>query len=197
MRDHLSKILLGTMILLPLALFIGSSMFSKGTPVTNREVSQANFLDASANKVEVVFFGYVGCAFICPTSLNTLGEVVEDIKAENPEAELGAYFIDVNAETQVQRAHQYSQYFSKEIVGVNVTKEELDDLKKLFGITVIDTNRPVDEIIHTDHFFVVERDAEGWRIARVISNESNKSTIKEAIEQVLEDQEPEVILANF
>lgn len=197
MREHISKLLLLVMVLLPLGLFLGASLFGRATPVTERAVSQANFLNSSPNKVEVIFFGYVGCAFICPTSLHTLGEVMDEIRDENPDASLGAYFIDVNAETQVQRAHQYSQFFSKEIVGINVSQEELNELKKMFGITVVDTNRSMDEIIHTDHFYIVRRDTDNWRIAKVLSNESNQTTIKSSIIQVLADQEPEVMLANF
>ena len=185
------------MIFLPLLIFLGSMLVGRSTPVENRSVHTASFLNTSANKVEVVFFGYVGCAFICPTALNTLGEVIEDVKKENPEASLGAYFVDVNAETQVRRAHQYSQFFSDDIVGVNVNKAELDQLKRLFGITVVDTNRDMNEIIHTDHFFVVKHTTDGWRIARVLSNESNKDTIKEVVDQVLEGEESNVMLANF
>lgn len=189
MRDHASKILFLAIIFLPVLLLSGTALYGGSVPLEGRVVDEFEFLEASENEVEIVFFGYVGCSFICPNSLFKIGATLDELKAENPDAEIGGYFVDVNAETQVQRASEYGSHFSKFIEGVNVDAETLKSLRSEFGLTVFDTNRTVDEIIHTDHFFILKKENDGWRISRVLANKSENIIIKQAIQQELRSTE--------
>jgi protein SCO1/2 len=171
------------MLLVPAILFLGLSYSGYSMPVKNRDVSESVFLVESTKQYEVIFFGYVGCSFICPTALFTLGDVLEEIRNEHPEIEIGGIFVDVNAETQIRRAHEYSQYFSSTITGVNVSKSELDRLRKQFGIQVYQTADPIDMIAHTDHFFLVEKDSQRWKINEVFANQTTKQVLKKSIVQ--------------
>jgi|GEM_PF-1061372 len=185
MRRYIPQILLVSVILAPLFLIGGVSFISQSTPLEGKTLSHVDFLKNSQNHFEVVFFGYVGCTYICPTSLITLGEVLDEVYDEYPRAEIGGFFVDVNAETQIMRAREYGLYFSSRIEGVNTNQEELNNLRKHFGLNVIDTNRGVDEIIHTDHFYILERVEDGWKIKRVLANQTQKESMKMAIKQVI------------
>ena len=52
-------------------------------------------------------------------------------------------------------------------------------------IWVFETNRDVDKIIHSDHFFVLKREQESWAIIKMLANETDQITIKNTIEQEL------------
>ena len=189
MRANISKILFGLTGFLPLSIIMGLAYVGDDAPVVGRVVSEAAFLETSNNKVEVVYFGYVDCAFICPTSLYTLGKAIDEILIDEPGFELGAFFVDVNAEAQIQRADEYSKYFSENIAGVNLNSTELDNLRTLFGITVIDTKREMDRIIHTDHFFIFKQEVTGWEIAKILPNTSTKEELKSAIKNTIFENE--------
>ena len=197
MRKKTSKILFVNMVFAPILILGGLSFFGKSVPVENQVVTSASFLENSSNLVEVVYFGYVGCAFICPTSLYTVGEVIDEINAELPGTTLGGYFVDVNTATQPSIAHEYSRFFSDAIVGVNTEAGELENLRSLFGITVFETNRDMDEIIHTDHYFIVTKKGADWRIAKILANDSSRSELKSEILLALKEVSDPIILANY
>ena len=144
MRRIIPQTLLVSVVLAPLFLIGGAAFTSKSSPIEGRILSDVDFLKDSENHFEVVFFGYVGCSYICPTSLLTLAEVLDELKKEDLELSLGGFFVDVNAETQIARAEEYGLYFSSNIKGVNTNQEKLDHLRKQFGLNVYDTNKEVD-----------------------------------------------------
>ena len=183
MRDHTSRALLIAVVLLPVLFISGTAIYGGAVAVEGRTLDSIDFMDAAQNDFEVVFFGYVGCSYICPTSLFKIGDVLDELKSADPTLSIGGHFVDVNAEAQIQRANEYSLNFSKSIVGVNVDQEMLHGLRKEFGLNVFNTNRETDPITHTDHFFLMKKVENGWTIARVLANETNKIIIKEAIEQ--------------
>ncbi len=187
MQKHLSKLLFGVIILLPILLLSSMALFGGSAPLEGRTMTNVEFLENSENDLEVVFFGYVGCTYICPTSLFKIGEAIDEIKATYPDAKVGGHFVDVNAETQIHRTNEYSSSFSKSIQGVSVDHETLNDLRGDFGLNIFEMNREIDPIIHTDHFFIMEKEPDGWTVARVLANESDKNIIKQAIEEERED----------
>ena len=173
------------LVLMPLLFVIANAASGKNSPVQDNIVTRAPFLSGSQNDIEIVFFGFAGCSYICPTSLFTINEVLETIKEETPELRVGAFFVDVNVNGQIQRADEYSKFFSKNIKGVNVSKSELESLKKMFGLVVYQSERIETEIIHSDHFYILKKNADTWSIAFVLPNESGQKMIKEKIEKAI------------
>jgi cytochrome oxidase Cu insertion factor (SCO1/SenC/PrrC family) len=173
------------MLIIPASLIIVLPYLGEGYPTEGRMVSGELFEEGSENDLEVVFFGYAGCSFICPKSLFVLGEVLDSLKIRYPQLKFGGYFVDINAETQIGRAHQYSGAFSEHIKGRNVNYEELEEFKQEFGLSILKEKGDTGEIFHTDHFFVLKREAEVWVIKKIIANQTRPQIIAEAIEQEL------------
>lgn len=173
------------MLLIPAGLIVALPHFGNGYPLEGRIIESDLFLNESVYETEVVFFGYAGCSFICPKSLFTLGEVIDSLKVNYPDKSFGGYFVDINAETQIGRANHYSHAFSPNITGKNVGQEELEKLKKEFGLSILDDTDNSGEIFHTDHFFVVQKEGDDWKILRVLANSTTKETIYNVLEEVL------------
>ena len=176
-----SILLLLCVWILPVSIFLAFSHSEQATPLEGSVVTSDGFLSDSQNTVEVVFFGYAECAFICPTSVSKLADVIYSIKEDDPEVKLGGYFLDVNAASQLNRAHQYSQFFSPDIVGVNLNKQELNQLKRDFGIQVKDNLAKDGEINHTDHFYVLTELNKNWSIHKVISNDVSTEKLQQIL----------------
>lgn len=179
-KKHLSVVILLAVLVLPAGMFVAMS-FTGGHPLIGKEVDQPDWLLSSENKTEVFFFGYTECAFICPQSLFKLGDVLDSLFIEDPGLQVGAHFLDVNAQTQISRANQYSLAFSEHIQGHNLNAEELEVLKEEFGLSILRSRDENEEIFHTDYFFILSRDREDWTIHKVLSNNSNKETLAAAI----------------
>lgn len=77
MHDHISKFLFGTIILMPLLFLSSVALLGGSVPLEGRIMNDVEFLETSDNELEVVFFGFVGCTYICPTSLFKIGEVLD------------------------------------------------------------------------------------------------------------------------
>ncbi len=185
MKSWTPKIVFVVMTLLPVMLIAGVAFLGKSSPLIGHELNDANFLQSSENTTEVIFFGYVGCKYICPNSLFRLGEVLDELRSVYPNEKFGGFFIDVNANTQIARANEYGKHFSEEIVGKNVTIEELNALRAQFGLNIFDTGREADDLGHTDHFFIVEKHQVSWKIEKVLSNGISKEDLKTAIESAI------------
>ncbi|MCG8374299.1 MAG: SCO family protein [Balneolales bacterium] len=185
MKKRVSAVILLSTVFFPFLLIGGFVFVGATVPLEGKVIENSSFLSASEEELQVVFFGYAGCSFICPTSLFTLGEVLDEIHEKNKYAGVGGIFVDVNASVQIQRAHEYGQYFSEKISGYNVTEEELKDLKSDFGLNVIGSGQPGEEIVHTDHFFIVKKTDSEWKVLKVIANQVNRKELNESIKEFL------------
>ena len=186
MRSYYSKLLFLCILTVPAGLFLALPYFGAGHPLEGNIIEKDSFLDDSGNKTEILFFGYTECAYICPRSLFTLGEVIDSLKADYPDEKFGGMFLDINAETQINRANQYSLAFSEYITGWNVPREKLKELKEEFGISILKSPDASGEIFHTENYYIVQKKGTSWVIEKVIANETDKHIIYTAIKQSID-----------
>lgn len=171
--------------IIPVGLFLGLSLMGEKHPIEGRAIEQELFLKESKNELEVVFFGFAECSFICPKAMGKLAKVLSSIRSELPDHKFGGYFVDINASTQLERAHEYGQFFSEDIKGINVNPEELEVLKKEYSIRVLDTREQNLQLFHTDHFFVLQKEDGKWIIKRVLSDDIKVVQFNEILIQLL------------
>lgn len=177
---------LGFIIILPGMLFVAMSYLGVRHPLENTFVDKEwLFLHESENTIEALFFGYAGCSFICPDALIKLGNAVDEIKADDEEAKIGGFFIDVNAALQLNRAQEYAQFFSPNIEGINATEESLKKLQRQFKISIREDKEVEGTLLHTDHFFILKKSEGRWQIARVLANDTPKHEIKQILLKTL------------
>jgi protein SCO1/2 len=110
-----------------------------------------------------VFFGFVNCPDICPTTLAMLAGVSRSL-ADLPEADRpGAVFVSVDPGRDTPPAlARYVAHFDAGFVGVTGSQQALDDLTRALGVAVIvgpadaGGNYAVD---HTAALFLVDPEA--------------------------------------
>lgn len=188
MKEIISILLLGSILILPASLVIGFSYLGKSHPLEEKKITTHSFLLDSTNDIEIVFFGYVGCASICPTSLAKLGTVLDSVEKSYPNTEVGSVFIDINESARQIKTEQYGQQFSRKIRGINISNDEKENIIQQYGLRINKSPNKPEKIFHTDHFFVLKNEEGVWKIKRVLSNDTDKALMKHVIENVVNNR---------
>ena len=84
-------------------------------------------------KISIVVFGFTSCPVVCPTTLRTLAETRKVLGAEAEH--LQVVYITVDPERDdTERMRTYLAAFDPTIIGATGTKEELEAVRKEYGI---------------------------------------------------------------
>jgi len=182
MNKLLSSFLLALLMGIPVLMIIGASYFNQSH---SYDVVNDHFLSESENDIEILFFGFVGCASVCPSSLTMLATLLESQDKFVKSARVGATFVDINLsgtvdETQVEN---YSRLFSNKIRGINPDEKDLEMMRRDFSLRITSNRRTEDLITHTDHYFVLAKSTDGWSVVRILENSSNADTVRKAISE--------------
>ena len=83
----------------------------------------------------LMFFGYTHCPDICPTSLQTMSDMVEAIDDTDVTSDLQVYFVSVDPERDSPEIlADYVTYFNPDFTGATAELDKLTPLTRSFGI---------------------------------------------------------------
>ncbi len=112
-------------------------------------------------KVVLLFFGYVNCPDVCPTSLAAMNEVLNGMTPEE-RARIRPILVSVDPERDTPESlKNYAAYFHPSLIGVTGTPEQVAALAKAFGAGYIRQPARSDGSYAVDHSantYVVGRD---------------------------------------
>jgi protein SCO1/2 len=90
--------------------------------------------DSLKNKISLVYFGFVRCPDICPTTLEKLTNVVNILKKYN--IDVTPVFITVDSERDTPKLlKEFLSNYNINIIGLLGTKEEINDIEKKYKAT--------------------------------------------------------------
>ena len=102
-------------------------------------------------KLMLVFFGYVNCPDVCPTSLAAMNEVLNGMTPEE-RANIQPILISVDpARDTPESLKNYAAYFHPSLVGVTGTPEQIATIAKAFGAGYIKQPNRSDGSYAVDH----------------------------------------------
>lgn len=115
---------------------------------------------AEQGKVVLVYFGYTHCPDVCPTTMGdwararrALGDAAKDVRW---------IFVSMDPERDTpELALSYARQFDPSFLGVTGTTEEIEALKRAWGIAAYpegDTRANDYTVAHPANTFVVDRD---------------------------------------
>jgi protein SCO1/2 len=91
--------------------------------------------DQLSNKWSLMFFGYTNCPDICPTSLQTLAEMMKAIDDLDVRNAIQIIFVSVDPERDsAEVLKSYVQYFNKDFIGATAPLVDLEPLTRALGI---------------------------------------------------------------
>lgn len=142
----------------------------------------------SDNELEIVFFGYVGCATVCPKSMAKLADVMGELEQSGNAPSIGILFADIDLRRKSDVVEKYARQFSDRIRGVVIPEKGYPQLVNDFALRLKRSGGNPQTIYHTDHFFVLQKGAEGWMIRRVLSNDIPSSDFKEIVGNLIKEE---------
>ncbi|MBA6263512.1 SCO family protein [Colwellia sp. Bg11-12] len=95
--------------------------------------NQAFTKENLANKWSWVFFGYTSCPDVCPTTLQELNFVYDDLKAINKETQVLLVSVDPSRDTPEKLA-QYIAYFNEEFIALTADHGVLFPFARNLGL---------------------------------------------------------------
>lgn len=132
------------------------------------------------DKWSFVFFGYTSCPDICPTTLNVLNAVVDNLGTTEDShlQRVQVIFISVDPERDTTaKLADYMNYFNKDFTGLSGDKKDIDDVVQQFGAGYMleeETAPGQYEVGHTSAIFLVAPSSE---LVAAFSQPHNPATI--------------------
>lgn len=126
-------------------------------------------------KPSLLFFGFLNCPDVCPSSLQLLSNLIEDL---GPDAsKINYYFVSVDPERDSpSMLRDFLGSFHPRILGVSGKNEELEKLYNVFGIYVkkvpLKNNYTID---HTASFMIL--DSKGKKVGELLHEDFTKFTV--------------------
>jgi protein SCO1/2 len=153
--------------------------------------SQGRFsLEELRGKLVLLYFGYTKCPDVCPTSLATLSQALNELNDKELES-VEAVFISVDPKRDsFEVLDEYATYFHPNLTGVTGSKEEIDEVAKRYGAKYEIVNLQGSDFGYTVHHsaetYLIT--AEG-RLRYVFPHETPSFVILEAIRYLLDNQQ--------
>jgi protein SCO1/2 len=126
---------------------------------TPREVKDFSMIDHQgkvftneelANKWSWVFFGYTSCPDVCPTTLQELNFIYDDLKAINTNAQVLLVSVDPQRDT-VDKLSQYIAYFNPEFKALTADHSVLFPFARNLGLMYAISDEKRDDNYLVDH----------------------------------------------
>jgi len=84
-------------------------------------------------KWSLVFFGYTSCPDVCPTTLQNLGFIYDDLKTIANNSQILLVSVDPQRDTQ-EKLSQYIAYFNREFIALRAGHDELFPFSRNMGL---------------------------------------------------------------
>ncbi len=142
--------------------------------------------DDFKGKAFAIYFGYMYCPDVCPTSLSSLATALktfDDSRLEN----FKGLFISVDPERDtLKNLKEYSEYFHPTFLGATSNKENIDNITKNYGtyyeMVSLENSAMGYSVSHTSYIYIFDK--EGNFVSKV-DHFANPTQIKEVLEKVL------------
>jgi len=84
-------------------------------------------------EVVMVYFGFMSCPDVCPTSMGVMGTAIKQLSPAQQQKVRGLFIsVDPQRDTP-EELHAYTQYFSDRIFGATGTQPQIDAIIKQYG----------------------------------------------------------------
>ena len=149
----------------------------------DREVTKESF----KGKVLAVYFGYTYCPDVCPTSLSSLAQALNELPKEKTKNFVGLFIsVDPDRDT-LTNLKAYTAYFHPNFQGATSTKENIDEItsryKSYYKKIELENSAMGYSVSHTSFIYLFDKDG---KFKAKVDHFSDPSKIKESLEKILQ-----------
>lgn len=121
----------------------------------NSKVSLHDF----KGKLVLLFFGYTNCPVVCPTTMSTLNDALQELGDLSSDVQVLFVTVDPDRDTP-EVLSKYVPYFNASFIGLSGAKEEIEAVINRYGAAYILGKQDEDgyyEVGHTSTIFLIDR----------------------------------------
>ncbi len=131
-----------------------------GGPFKLNSVNGPVSLEQYKGNIVVLYFGFLNCAEVCPSSMGVLSAALSRLSPQTY-SHVRGLFISVDPERDdLVSLNQFAKYFDDHVVGVTGTEQQIDALTKQYGVYFDIVDMESSELSYTvDHssrFYIID-----------------------------------------
>lgn len=137
--------------------FIYSLMFSadtQGRIEIDKDV-RAPFLKSDKKNL-LVFFGYVGCGDVCVPAMEKLKRLYESDEFISLKEHTDVFFVNIIADYEETQSDLFAKYFNDDFKGISLSKKEIRNIDRNFGVYFAKDLKDDTKLDHTDHLYLIK-----------------------------------------
>lgn len=189
----MTKTILSTLALMAILIF--SYLYTKKqtdfNPFTlplQTSKGTATLQDLKKGKITLMYFGFLSCPDVCPTTLSTVGASLKELTPEEL-AKLNFLFVDLDPERDsLIKLKEYSEYFHPLITAVSIPLKDLEPFTRYFGIVFMKIPLKNSKMGYTiDHSTGILVMSEDGKILPHIEHGTNKTVLVPTIRKLLSE----------
>ncbi len=156
-----------------------------GGPFELNSLNGTVSLDQYKGNIVVLYFGFLNCAEVCPSSMGVLSAALSRLSPQTYDHVRGL-FISVDPERDdLVSLNQFAKYFDDHAVGVTGTQQQIDALTKQYGVYFDIVDMESSELSYTvDHssrFYIID---EAGTLVGAMSHNTTPTELAAGIERV-------------
>ncbi|MEW6145052.1 MAG: SCO family protein [Thermodesulfobacteriota bacterium] len=136
-------------------------------------------------KAVFMFFGYTHCPDICPVTLSTLNNVVNELGEDGDKVQVLFVTVDPERDTQAE-IKKYVTFFNKDFIGLTGTPEEIKNVSDSYHAFYMKEETGSDSgylMGHTSSIYLI--DPEGRIVLRYPQSKMDPKEIAKDVERIL------------
>lgn len=139
-------------------------------------------------KVIILYFGYLFCPDICPTTLATLGALTKQM-SEVDRKKIQVLFISVDPKRDtLEKIKTYVDFFHPSFIGATDTEENIKEIAKLYAVAY-EKHYPKKggefySVDHSTQAFIINKDG---KVAELIRHGETANQIQNKINKYIKD----------
>lgn len=118
---------------------------------------QADFLHTK-KRYALVFFGYVGCKYICTPDLEKLAQFYESLEFQKYQNEVEVFFVNLKPEVDSTTVDLFAKSFHPEFQGVYLGSKELRRLDRKYEVYFSRDINDREELNHSDNLYLLSKE---------------------------------------
>lgn len=173
MNQNPTKLILGIGVLALIgifALYLSASDVKIGEKVKQFKDLGGRFqLDSSEGRIDlqefngkvvVLYFGFLNCAEVCPSSMGVMSGAFKKLP-ENIYPQVQGFFISVDpSRDDLESLHDFAQYFDSRIMGLTGSEQEIEALSDQYGVFFdlvdLESSELGYTVDHSSQFYIVD-----------------------------------------
>ena len=129
--------------------------------LTDHNGARVNLKDYRG-KVVVMFFGFINCPVVCPTTLNDMSVLMESLGERASQLQVLFVSVDPDRDTPEQ-LKEYVTHFNPSFVGLTGSMDELKTVTRKYGsrFMIVKEEGQVDyDVAHSVYLYVIDKKGE-------------------------------------